>query len=602
MASTPKRTKAQRQDRLKRFREALFRQVSSKIGEIEAARGEKEAAAPKIMRKAAAREKLRIGIVGGGHAGMYAALLLHDLGIDYHIFEASGERMGGRVLTHYFDNAPHQYAELGAMRFPFNFMQDRLFKTWGYLNGTAASVPGAREIPKIPYILFDDNPKTDSGNLLCFNGRKPVTRNEAEADNTLLGFDPNFEGPEWDYFKDDNGKLKSATELLDDALDCFVNIFENDKIEKAWHELQKYDSYSARAYLQERGDGTQPYPVRIVDYMETVLSYTGIYDLSLIELVLDTYSFDATDDWYAMDGGTSRISDELVNRIPGEKISMGAEVFKLEQSDDGKAVIHSRNGDGQLAKSETFDRVIVTLPFSVLRFVDTPKTWSPGKYDSIRMLKMTNAVKIALGFKSRFWESEGPYSASMKGGQSNTDLSVRSVVYPSFGIGDPGPAYILGSYSWQIDADKWTHLEPGKMLDLALRDVAVLHGEEIVQDQYLGHGTSVVWNREPLAGGGFEFFAAGQFGEAFVQAREPEGLFHFAGEHLDMVHYWIAGSYNSAFRTVWEVLLLEDLFTPATWQTLQSSMGGGDILPTMIPRFHNNDFGRANPAGIATAE
>ncbi len=97
----------------------------------------------------------------------------------------------------------------------------------------------------------------------------------------------------------------------------------------------------------------------------------------------------------------------------------------------------------------------------------------------------------------------------MRGGQSNPDLTVRSVVYPSFGIGEPGPAYILGSYAWPDDADKWSHASQQEMLEAALRDVARLHGEEIVRSEYLGHGKAVVWNRQRLAGGGFEFLAAG---------------------------------------------------------------------------------------------
>ena len=592
--------KSPRDLRISGFREQLFRHISEHMGELQGRRAESGVAAEHVERDGKPKEKLRVGIVGGGQAGLYAASLLEDLGIDYQIFEASGERLGGRVLTWYFNDRPHQYAEMGAMRFPENFMQDRLFKTWAYLNETAPSTPGAREIPKIPYILFDKTEDQDGGNLLCFNGEPPVTRNEAAANNSLLGFDEAFAGPEYDYFKRD-GKIKPAGELLHDAIEPYIRIMEEAPekgIAAAWARMLEYNGYSARAYLQEVGDGQMPYPVRIVDYMETVGSYTGIYDLSFIELVLDTYVFDGKEDWYAMDGGTSRITDELANRIPADKVTLGAQVFKLEQQGGDAAVIHYRTGPGVPTRSETFDRVIVTLPFAVLKFLETPHDWSKGKYKALRMLKMTNAVKVALGFKSRFWERPGPYSKGMKGGQSNTDLTVRSVVYPSFGIGEPGPAYILGSYSWQEDADKWSHLEPEQMFEAALRDVATLHGEETVRDEYLGHGKAVVWNRQKLAGGGFEFFAAGQFGETFLQAREPEGLFHFAGEHLDMVHYWIAGSFNSAFRTVWEALILEGLDTPANREILFGSMGGGDILPTMIPRFHRNQYGKEEGLSI----
>jgi NADPH-dependent 2,4-dienoyl-CoA reductase/sulfur reductase-like enzyme len=45
---------------------------------------------------------IKVGIVGGGVAGLYAAILLDSLDIDYDIHEAS-DRIGGRVFTYRFN-------------------------------------------------------------------------------------------------------------------------------------------------------------------------------------------------------------------------------------------------------------------------------------------------------------------------------------------------------------------------------------------------------------------------------------------------------------------------------------------------------------------
>ncbi|WP_126283005.1 flavin monoamine oxidase family protein [Burkholderia stagnalis] len=522
---------------------------------------------------------IKVGIVGGGMAGLYAGLLLQALGIQFEIFEAA-PTPGGRVRTHYFNDGSHQYAEMGAMRFPQNFMQSRLFNFWDYLNETSRQHPGARLIPRIPYVMHDATPSPSAGNLLCYNGMRPVTRNRAAADNATLGFDQALSGPEYEPFRE-GGKLKPAATLLDAALDVFIKKFEDDGIDSAWAYMMTYDSYSARSYLEEIGDGTTPYPSRLIDYLETVLSYSGMFDLALTEMVLDQFSFSSTEHWFAMEGGTSRITDEMANRLPPTAIRTGTRVTRLEETDAG-AVIHYDHGSGTRPNTARFDRVFVTLANSALRFIDTPSTWAAGKYEAIRMLKMTNATKIALGFKTRFWERPGPYSEGMKGGQSDTDLPVRSIVYPSFGIGEAGPAYLLGSYCWQNDADKFSHLSDTEMLDVALRSVVHLHGD-IAREQYLGHGAAIVWNRDPSVGGAFEFFQAAQFGEIFQNAQAPDGLFNFAGEHLDMVHYWIAGAFNSAYRVVWETLILEGLDSEANLDTLFEALGGGDLNPTMIP-------------------
>jgi NADPH-dependent 2,4-dienoyl-CoA reductase/sulfur reductase-like enzyme len=47
---------------------------------------------------------LKVGIVGAGAAGLYAAILLESLDIDYEILEGSN-RTGGRIFTHRFDQA-----------------------------------------------------------------------------------------------------------------------------------------------------------------------------------------------------------------------------------------------------------------------------------------------------------------------------------------------------------------------------------------------------------------------------------------------------------------------------------------------------------------
>lgn len=45
---------------------------------------------------------LKVGIIGAGAAGLYAAMLLDSLGIDYDIYEGS-DRVGGRIYTYFFD-------------------------------------------------------------------------------------------------------------------------------------------------------------------------------------------------------------------------------------------------------------------------------------------------------------------------------------------------------------------------------------------------------------------------------------------------------------------------------------------------------------------
>ncbi len=56
---------------------------------------------PSKVSQDATREDMKVGILGAGVGGLYAALILDSLDIKYEIIEAS-ERTGGRLYTHKF--------------------------------------------------------------------------------------------------------------------------------------------------------------------------------------------------------------------------------------------------------------------------------------------------------------------------------------------------------------------------------------------------------------------------------------------------------------------------------------------------------------------
>jgi monoamine oxidase len=74
----------------------------------------------------------KVGIIGAGVAGMFTALIFDYLNenfektnFNYEILEADEKRCGGRLYTYNFpqregqpDIGPHDYYDVGAMRFP----------------------------------------------------------------------------------------------------------------------------------------------------------------------------------------------------------------------------------------------------------------------------------------------------------------------------------------------------------------------------------------------------------------------------------------------------------------------------------------------------
>ena len=98
---------------------------------------------------------------------------------------------------------------------------------------------------------------------------------------------------------------------------------------------------------------------------------------------------------------------------------------------------------------EYFTHVVSTTTFANLRSIDTehvPMTYKQRQ--AIRTLHYAPAIKVAIKFKTRWWENE---RLNQRGGSSFTDRQTRVVVYPSYGIGEDGPGVLMVPYSWCVD-------------------------------------------------------------------------------------------------------------------------------------------------------
>jgi len=98
---------------------------------------------------------LKIGVIGGGMGGLYASLILQDLGIEHEVVEATG-RPGGRVWSYHFSKKPGDYYEVGAMLFPDIPIMTRTFKLLQLLG-----------------ITRDTNPHPGQGHLIHFRHSGP---------------------------------------------------------------------------------------------------------------------------------------------------------------------------------------------------------------------------------------------------------------------------------------------------------------------------------------------------------------------------------------------------------------------------------------------
>ncbi|KAF5325024.1 hypothetical protein D9619_010095 [Psilocybe cf. subviscida] len=537
----------------------------------------------------------KIGIVGAGASGLYAAMILQSLNIDYEILEAN-DRIGGRLFTHRFNGeagvdapvgtpARYDYFDVGAMRFPQIPFMRRVWDLFDLL-----------ELQP----LFIDYNLSAPNNLQYFNTVRPP-------------LNPSLPHPaaELDYFR---VSVSKGGAVPDDFADQSVNhwtgrVFDywkslfapldnpdltekqrRDIFEKAWSTLTEKDYQSTRSVMHEgqaavkhgKGkvivEGVPPYPNTVIEWLETFTSGTGMLNVSFVESVMVSLDFDwpyadtgspslakKQETWKGIDGGSDHIAREMAKKLKVQPI-LHKRVTKMVDTGDAIAVTVAGEHEPRI-----YDQVISTVPLSCLSGINVEDCeLFYSQKQAIRSLQLMASTKIGIKFATRWWQDPAVMGdTTIRGGQSSTDIPIRSCVYPSYGLDcKDAPGVLIASYSWSQDALRLGALASGskedqeELLRLTLDNLSKLHN--IPQERFgpvldfFAHN----FYTDPYARGAFAHFGPGQFGHhgdryslfASLKAPAAQGKFHIAGEATSVHHAWVLGALNSAWRAVYNAL------------------------------------------------
>ncbi|MED0962333.1 flavin monoamine oxidase family protein [Bacillus paramycoides] len=450
----------------------------------------------------------RITIAGAGISGLVAASLLKEAGHEVTIIEANN-RIGGRVYTIRKPFSAGLYFNAGPMRIP-----ETHDLTLAYIRKF-----------KLKLNLFIN--KTSSDIIYTNNIRTRL--NVFENDPSVLGY-PVLE----------TERGKTAEELILEVLEPILNYIKKDP-NKNWIIVEKkYKTYSLGSFL------TEYYSDGAIDMIGVLLDMEAYMGMSLIEVLREMIFFTSTTKYYEITGGMDALPNSFLQQLK-DNIFMSYKVEKIIQEDN--KVMMQVNREKTLERFIiTGDIAIVTIPFSALRFVEVQPyhLFSYFKRRAIRELNYIAATKIAIEFKSRFWERAGQC-----GGKSITDLPIRFTYYPSYGIHTPGAAIVLASYTWADEALTWDSLSNRERIRYALKNLAQIYGT-VVYSEFVT-GASFSWSQNPYSCGAFTAFEPGQELELFPYIKPTAGRVHFSGEHTTLTHGWMQGAIESGIRVAHEV-------------------------------------------------
>ncbi|KEK24113.1 flavin monoamine oxidase family protein [Bacillus gaemokensis] len=450
----------------------------------------------------------RIIIVGAGLAGLVGGSLLKEAGHKVTILEAN-KRIGGRVYTIREPFSPGLYFNAGPMRIP-----DTHSLTLAYIRKF-----------KLALNLFINRTPSD----IIYTNHIRTRLSIFERDPSVLNYPIRV-----------NERGKTAEDLMLFVLEPILHFIKKDPV-RNWTIIEnQYKAYSLGSFL------SYYYSDGAIDMIGVLLDMEAYMGMSLIEVLREMIFFTSTTKYYEITGGMDALPSSFLPQLK-EDIFFHYKMTKIVQQDN--SVMIQVNHEQTLEQFMiTGELAIVTIPFPAFRFVEVEPyhLFSYYKRRAIRELNYIAATKIAIEFKSRFWEREGQY-----GGKSITDLPIRFTYYPSYGIHTSGPAVVLASYTWADEALIWDSLSNRDRIRYALKSLAQIYGNQVYKE--FVSGASFSWSQNPYSCGGFTAFEPGQELELFPYITPPAGRIHFAGEHTTLTHGWMQGAIESGIRVAYEV-------------------------------------------------
>jgi monoamine oxidase len=434
-------------------------------------------------------------VVGAGIAGLAAAFELMQAGHHVAVMEARN-RAGGRIYTLRDGFADGLFIEAGAVDFSTNY---NLLIRYANLFG-------------IPTVVHPELPKS----VIYAEGTRYVTPAEpafglSEAERKL--------GPDelWNKY------VVSASAQA------------GDPHQPAWPEAKAraLDNGTLNGFL--RAQGISP---GAVARFATRVDGSDYDHVSALQTINTQHFYDGWTQTMSIRGGNDLLPRAFAEKL-GNRLRYSVAVTKIAQDSTKASVWFQHAGNQEQMEA---DRVIVAIPFSVLRELELDPSFSQEKRDAINKLSYEPLMRVYLQSRTRFWSDQGI------NGSSGTDLPIGYVVdHTSM---QPGVRGILEAQMPGAKAKAAKKLANQERLLWTLQYMDKVHPG--MATNFEG-GTSFSWDEDPYSLGAWSYYAPGEMTQIFPFVAKPEGRIHFAGEHTSALPATIEGAIYSGLRAASEV-------------------------------------------------
>lgn len=496
------------------------------------------AVAPLVVDAKPARAKAHVdfdvAVIGGGVAGAYTAWRLRQAApaLRVGLFEMSG-RIGGRLRSVSFPQAPHLVGDVGGMRFlP---VQKHVMGVVKQLN-----------LPTRPFPVASPN------NRIALRG-KSYSYAEAGNGSNLFGYNIA------------SGDQSPQSSLYARAMSRIVPDFTSMTREK-WKAMRATFTYKGRL-LKDWAAWTLLNDAFTAEERAFVQDAGGYDDFILYQSGLQEFDFnflgdDESKPFLCVAGGYQRLPQALANEAQhfGAHVAMNTRLAGLHVPDKADGLFHLTLAESGKRSAVTAKRVVLALPRRAIELIDDfPALRRPEVADLVSSAVAVPACKSLTLYARPWWKDVG-----VTGGRSVTDVPARQ--FYALGaeperlpIEDTGGFGLLMQYADALIAEYWRETVPVSS-DAGFQ---MLGGDsqlaqEITREAGLVYGVTPPaplaacfqdWSADPY-GGGWHFWAQGRDGFALadrvMQPVEGRALFICGEAYTTNESGWVEGAVERA--------------------------------------------------------
>jgi monoamine oxidase len=264
--------------------------------------------------------------------------------------------------------------------------------------------------------------------------------------------------------------------------------------------------------------------------------------------------FGASDERYHIRGGNEGLPAAIAAALPQANLTLGTALTGIARNADGSYTLSFSSPSGPVTPPP-FDRVILAIPFSVLRTLN----YSQAGFDNLKVTAITQLgygknAKLHLQFNTRPWNQAGPWgrgtgtSFSETGYQNSWDVSRGQDGATGILVDYTGGGVPLASFKGQpTTADAVAY---GKTFLKQLEPV--FPG---ISNQWNGLATLDTPLTNPYLLGSYSYWKVGQYTSFSGYEGVRQGRCHFGGEHCSTnFQGYMEGGASEGARAANEIL------------------------------------------------